>query len=38
MLFVTAIPWGADGGGEMFNVVRHLLFTQQALAWLLDSY
>ena len=34
MLFVTAIPWGADGGGEMFNVVRHLLFTEKL--WLLD--
>ena len=32
MLFVTAIPGGADtGGGEKFNVVGHLLFTQARL-------
>ena len=35
MLFVTDIPGGADGGGEMFNVVQHLLFTQ---AWHGQTY
>ena len=35
MLFVTDIPGGSDGGGEMFNVVQHLLFTQ---AWHGQTY
>ena len=38
MLFVTDIPGGADGGGEMFNVVQHLLFTQAWPALLTHSY